>query len=77
MIEYVSNKGGHHQVDFETAVLIGCPPDGGLYVLTVLPQISTAQRPMIPSVSATQRAIMLWSSIVVLCYFSKLQFHLL
>jgi threonine synthase len=43
MIEYVSNKGGHHRVDFETAVLNGRPPDGGLYVPIDLPQISLDQ----------------------------------
>ncbi len=43
MIRYVSNKGGGTPVDFETAILTGKAPDGGLYVPTSLPKISKEQ----------------------------------
>lgn len=39
MLKYVSNKGGGHPVDFETAILDGFASDGGLYVPEHLPQI--------------------------------------
>jgi len=39
MIRYVSTKGGGPPVDFETAILNGLAPDGGLYVPTLLPLI--------------------------------------
>ncbi len=42
MIEYVSTKGGGSPVNFETAVLNGLAPDGGLYVPTSLPKIDLA-----------------------------------
>ncbi len=42
MIQFVSNLGGGMAVDFETAILAGFAPDGGLYVPTELPEISTA-----------------------------------
>ena len=42
MIQFVSNKGGGQPVDFETAILSGFAPDGGLYVPTELPNISLA-----------------------------------
>lgn len=38
MIQFVSNRGGE-PVDFETAILAGFAPDGGLYVPTELPTI--------------------------------------
>lgn len=40
MLNYVSNKGGGHAVDFETAILDGYASDGGLYVPEHLPHIS-------------------------------------
>jgi threonine synthase len=40
MLKYVSNKGGGHPVDFETAILDGFASDGGLYVPEHLPEIS-------------------------------------
>lgn len=40
MLNYVSNKGGGHPVDFETAILDGFAADGGLYVPEHLPRIS-------------------------------------
>jgi len=40
MIQFVSNRGGGEPVDFETAILAGFAPDGGLYVPTELPKIS-------------------------------------
>ncbi len=42
MIQFVSNRGGGEPVDFETAILAGFAPDGGLYVPTELPKISLA-----------------------------------
>ncbi len=42
MIQFVSNRGGGAAVDFETAILAGFAPDGGLYVPTELPKISVA-----------------------------------
>lgn len=42
MIQFVSNRGGGIPVDFETAILAGFAPDGGLYVPTELPKISLA-----------------------------------
>jgi len=32
MMQFVSNRGGGKPVDFETAILAGFAPDGGLYV---------------------------------------------
>ena len=43
MLKYISNKGGGHPVDFETAILDGFASDGGLYVPEHLPQISIEQ----------------------------------
>ena len=43
MIEYVSITGGSPAVDFETAVLNGKAPDGGLYVPTSLPKVTQSQ----------------------------------
>ena len=43
MTRYVSTLGGVNPVDFETAVLLGKPADGGLFVPKQLPQVSTAQ----------------------------------
>ncbi|MEM1120296.1 MAG: hypothetical protein AAGJ18_07585, partial [Bacteroidota bacterium] len=43
MIQYISNTGGGEKVDFETAILNGFAPDGGLYVPTELPTISLEQ----------------------------------
>lgn len=40
MLQYVSNLGDAPPVDFETAILNGYAPDGGLYVPEHLPQIS-------------------------------------
>ena len=40
MLNYVSNKGGGHPVNFETAILDGFASDGGLYVPEFLPRIS-------------------------------------
>lgn len=40
MIQFLSNRGGGETVDFETAILAGFAPDGGLYVPTELPKIS-------------------------------------
>ena len=40
MLKYISNKGGSDPVDFETAILNGFAPDGGLYVPEKLPKIS-------------------------------------
>mgnify|MGYP006127006249 CR=1 FL=1 len=40
MLKYTSNKGGGGLVDFETAILNGFAPDGGLYVPNKLPKIS-------------------------------------
>ena len=40
MIKFVSTKGGGGSVDFETAILAGYAPDGGLYVAEELPKIS-------------------------------------
>lgn len=42
-MQFVSNKGGGHPVDFETAILDGFAVDGGLYVPTSLPRISLEQ----------------------------------
>ncbi len=42
MIRYVSTKGGIAPVDFETAVLQGFAPDGGLFVPDRIPQASPA-----------------------------------
>ena len=42
MMQFVSNRGGGQPVDFETAILAGFAPDGGLYVPTELPKISVA-----------------------------------
>ena len=42
MIQFVSNRGGGEAVDFETAILAGFAPDGGLYIPTELPKISLA-----------------------------------
>jgi threonine synthase len=43
MTRYVSNKGGGPAVDFETCILNGRSPDGGLYVPTSLPKITHEQ----------------------------------
>jgi threonine synthase len=43
MLNYVSNKGGGHPVNFETAILDGFASDGGLYVPEFLPRISIEQ----------------------------------
>ena len=43
MIQYISTTGGGIPIDFKTAVLNGKAEDGGLYVPTELPQISTDQ----------------------------------
>ncbi len=43
MIHYKSNTGGSEVVDFETAILDGFAKDGGLYVPTQLPTISSEQ----------------------------------
>jgi threonine synthase len=43
MTRYVSNKGGGPAVDFETCILNGRAPDGGLYVPTSLPNITHEQ----------------------------------
>lgn len=40
MLKFVSTLGGAKPVDFETAILNGYAPDGGLYVPEKLPQIS-------------------------------------
>ena len=40
MLKYVSNKGISKPVNFETAILNGFAPDGGLYVPEKLPKIS-------------------------------------
>ena len=43
MTRYVSTRGGVAPVDFETAVLQGFAPDGGLYVPATIPRISPEQ----------------------------------
>lgn len=43
MKNYISSLGGTEPVDFETAVLNGKAPDGGLYVPTQLPQVNQSQ----------------------------------
>ncbi len=43
MLQYVSNKGGSPPVDFETAILDGYAPDGGLYVPSQMPKVSKEQ----------------------------------
>ena len=43
MLKYVSNMGGGHPVDFETAILDGFAADGGLYVPESLPEITYDQ----------------------------------
>lgn len=43
MTNYVSTLGGVGPVDFETAVLLGKPADGGLFVPEQLPLVSLAQ----------------------------------
>ncbi len=40
MLGFVSTKGGGESVDFETAILQGFAPDGGLFVPEYIPQIS-------------------------------------
>lgn len=42
-MKFISNKGGSPPVDFETAILDGFAPDGGLYVPETLPNITTTQ----------------------------------
>ena len=46
MLQYISTLGGGEPVDFETAILSGYAPDGGLYVPEKLPPVSpeTLQR---------------------------------
>ncbi|MGB3780753.1 MAG: threonine synthase [Tunicatimonas sp.] len=41
MLQYVSTLGGGAPVDFETAILEGYAPDGGLYVPEHLPRVSS------------------------------------
>jgi threonine synthase len=42
-MKFISNKGGGHPVDFETAILDGFASDGGLYVPEMIPEISIEQ----------------------------------
>ncbi|CAL2095301.1 threonine synthase [Tenacibaculum sp. 190524A02b] len=43
MVKYISITGGGKPVDFETTILAGYAPDGGLYVPQELPKISKQQ----------------------------------
>lgn len=56
MLHYVSNKGGGHPVDFETAILDGFAVDGGLYIPEKLPTISLDQLKQWKSLSYTDLA---------------------
>jgi len=56
MIQYVSTTGGVTPVGFETAILDGRAPDGGLYVPTELPKISLRQLQSWQQLSYTELA---------------------
>lgn len=43
MIKYISTKGQSPAVDFESAILAGFAPDGGLYVPDRIPEIASTQ----------------------------------
>jgi threonine synthase len=56
MLEFISNKGGGQPVDFETAKLDGFAVDGGLYVPSILPQVTQQQLTQWQSLSYVELA---------------------
>ncbi|WP_109852452.1 threonine synthase [Aquimarina sp. AU58] len=75
MIQYVSNKGNGASVDFETAILAGRAPDGGLYVPTSLPRISKTQLQSWKNLSYTDLAFEVLSLFIDETTISSIELH--
>ena len=75
MIQYVSITGGSAPVDFETAILAGKAPDGGLYVPTSLPKISKEKLASWKHLSYTNLAFEILSLFIDKSIISSTELH--